>query len=684
VIGLLLVAGAAVSALLAAVSLRLPSLVSTLLASYLALVANFVLAVLVLSPFREVNKGGLLVAEALLLAGAFAVWWWRGRPGFPLASAGPAAREMVRDPLTALLLALVAAVLLYELVLALTVPPLQSDPLVVHLARAAAWAQHGGYFWIPNAPTVRLNQREPLAELEVLFLFVAAGTAVLQALPQYLAELALLVAVYGSARRLGFEARAAACTSALLATFFVVFSQATTAYTDLVAASFPAVAACLLLGGGRLEAALAGAAVGIGLGAKLTTALVLPILAWLALLRGRRAAVAAGLGALVGFAALGIWGYAMNVAHIGHPIGAAGDDPTKWTISPSYPASVKIALWTLYTTLDLSGLSDRLIYQLAAVGLLGAVLVAARAVTQQRGIVPAAGAGARVALPFLAPLFVIGAGRVIAWITLRWGFPVRTPSAVGSIIRGNDFTGFGAIGDLVLLGAPVVAAVLYLARRVDARQLALALAVPSFLILLALHAQYDPSLPRFLLVPAGLSVPLFAHLVRGRAATAAYLVVAALLIGTAIRDVQSEPLSGPFGHPWNMTLDEGLLQAGEPKDRLASLEAYEVRVPAHACVGAVLDIDDPSFLLWGPQLQHRVFYLPVGGDAVTQAYQHNLSYVVITTGLYGWVADSFTKAGWAVQPLATTWSRAAHIPASWNLAVAPWVTSGKGLLEQTC
>jgi hypothetical protein len=675
VVGLLLLAAAAASALLVAASLRLPSLVSALLVSYLALVANFVLAVLVLSPFRELNRGALLVVEASVFSGALAIWLWRGRPCLPFAAAGSAVREMLRDPLTALLLAVVAAVLMYELALALTYPPLDGDPVVVHLARAAAWAQHGGYFWIPNAPTVLLNQREPLAAQELAFLFVATGGAALSALPQYLAELALLVAVYGTARRLGSDARAAACCSGLLATFAFVFFQATTADNDIVAASFPAVAACLLLVGGWPEAALAGAAIGIGLGAKLTTALVLPILAGLVLLRGRRAALATVFGALVGFAALGSWGFALNVVHAGHPIGAAGDNPAQWTISPSYPASAMTALWTLYTTLDLSGLSNRLILWLSVMGLLTALLVAARTVAQRRRILVAAGTGIRVALPFLAPLFVIGSGAIIAWLTRLGGFPVRAPGAIGGIIRSNDFAGFGAIGDLILLSAPVVTAALYLARRVDARQLALAAALPTFLVFLSLHARYDPSLPRFLLVSGGLTVPLFAPLVRGRAATAAYLIVASLLIGIAIHDVRREPLSGPYGHPWNMTLTQTLLLAGEPKGRIASFEAYDARVPARACVGAVLDVGDPSFRVYGSRLQHRVFYLPVN-DALSQAYLHRLSYVVITTGLNGWAAGSFKKAGWTVQPLTTSWLRAAHLHAFWRLAIAPWATSG--------
>ena len=375
-IGLVLIGSAVMTALLAATALRLQSLVSTLLVAYLALVANLGLVTLVLSPFREVTRGGLAVAESLLLMAAVAGWWLRGRPRLPLAPARPAISQILCSPLTALFLVVVVGVLAYELVLALTVPANNWDSLTYHLARVAAWAQHGGIYWISNAPTDRLNEFQPFAEQQILFLFVATGGGALFALPQFLAELAILVAVYGASRRLGFEVRAAACAAFLLATFSLVALEATTAQNDLVAASFPVVAACLLLGGGGIEAALAGAAVGIGLGAKLTTLLVLPVVAWLAVTRGRRTVALAIAGALIGFAAIGMWGYALNVSNTGHVLGH-GQGRVEATTSPSYPGSVLTGIDVLYATMDLSALSDGLIRLLTLAGLLAAAAAAA-------------------------------------------------------------------------------------------------------------------------------------------------------------------------------------------------------------------------------------------------------------------------------------------------------------------
>src|SRR5438093_1082004 len=82
----------------------LGGLVSTLLVAYLALVGGVVGVVLALSPFREVTRGGLAVAETLLLAAALAGWWLRGRPGLPLGAVRPALRQLAGDPLVALFL----------------------------------------------------------------------------------------------------------------------------------------------------------------------------------------------------------------------------------------------------------------------------------------------------------------------------------------------------------------------------------------------------------------------------------------------------------------------------------------------------------------------------------------------------------------------------------------------------
>jgi Glycosyltransferase family 87 len=423
VIGLALILSAVVTSLLVASSLRLPSLVSTLLAAYLAFVANLGLVTLALSPFREVTRGGLAVAEAVLLAAAIFTCVRRGRPGLPLAAARGAIGTIVSDPLTLLYLVVVVAALVYELVLGLTVPPNNWDSLTYHLSRVVAWAQHDGIYWIPNAPTDRMNDFQPLAEQQILFFFVATHRDLLYAIPQFLAELAILTGVYGASRRLGFEVRSAACSAFLLATFGLLALEATTAQNDLVAAAFPIAAACLLLGGVGTEPVLAGVAAGLGVGAKLTTALVWPVLIWLSLTRGRRTFFLAVTGAVVGFAAIGGWGFVLNAIHSGTLLGN-GTGRTEHTVSPSFPGSLITALSILYETMDLSVLWREPIHLLAGVGVIAAVLAGGSAL-RRTGVRRALTDGASVAVPFLAPGLVIVGGAVLALATRRLGTPVR-------------------------------------------------------------------------------------------------------------------------------------------------------------------------------------------------------------------------------------------------------------------
>src|SRR5262249_46237635 len=154
---LLLIGSALATAVLLALAARLTSLVSTVLATYLAFVGNLGLTTIALSPVHAVTRAGLGVAEALLLVGAAALWWVRGRPTPPLEPARAAARQVVSDPLTAAFLVFVLVLLGYELLLGLTVPANNIDALAYHMSRAAAWAQHGGIYWIPDPPSVRMN-----------------------------------------------------------------------------------------------------------------------------------------------------------------------------------------------------------------------------------------------------------------------------------------------------------------------------------------------------------------------------------------------------------------------------------------------------------------------------------------------------------------------------------------------
>src|SRR6266511_1618888 len=172
----------AVAALASAAALRL-SLAGTLLGAYLVGSAEVVLIAEALSPFHAIGRVGYLACATVV------VWRRVGspRPSLPRVS-------LRRHPLLLVLATAVGIALVFELVLATTTVPNNWDALTYHLSRAAAWYQQGSLGWL-DAHTLRENIFPPNAEIEALFTMVFTHGDRLTALPQYVAELALLVEI---------------------------------------------------------------------------------------------------------------------------------------------------------------------------------------------------------------------------------------------------------------------------------------------------------------------------------------------------------------------------------------------------------------------------------------------------------------------------------------------------------
>ena len=660
----LMLAGLGATSLLFAASLRLGGLGATLLAAYVALIAETSALTLSLSPFREVKRGPLVLGEAALLSIALVVWWRRGKPRLGLARGARAVASVARDPVVAVFLVVVAVALAYELVLVLTVPANNWDSLTYHLARVAAWVQHGGLYWIPNAPTDRMNEFQPLAEQEVLFLFVATGKGALFALPQYIAELAILVGIYTTARRLGFGTRGALLSALLFASFTLVALEATTAQNDLVAASLPLAAAAFLLGGTWAEVILAGIAIALGLGVKLTAALVLPVIVMLAIRLGRRRALGFALTTGATFAALGMWSFVLNMVETGHVLGHGGGRVEN-TASPSFPGSLVTGGRMLYRLLDLSGYDGRALAALTLVAVVvtpALVIVLRHQGSSLRSAWAAAGGFYLLLLfpPLVAEVTALAHSHPRALHVISWLHVNR---------RANeDLSSFGPLG-FVLLGVSVLAIVGAFKRRYDSRFLALGAALPVFLTLLALTSKSNPWLSRFLIVPAALTAPLLATLFGRRIATLAIVIVASTTLGLALKRNELKPLQYATGRPWQLTQARAVeltwkSRAGRTVERLDAL------VAKRACLGAILDLDEPSYVLFGPRLERSVMFLP-RKSAPQAAARAGIPYVVIGSGDVSQVAEEFRAGGWALRALN------ARSEAYWTLAISPRGGTGR-------
>jgi hypothetical protein len=562
-----------------------------------------------------------------------------------------------------LLLAVVASSL-YELVLVLGAPPNNWDSLTYHLTRAADWAQHRGVHWVGNAPTDRINEFQPQAEQQVLLLFVTSGRAALFALPQWLAGLAAITGVFGAAARLGFAPRTAAFAALLFGTFPLVALESTTAQNDLVAAALPIAAAALVLGGSRAELSLAGVALGLALGVKLTTAYAVPIPVALALLRGRRDALRVAAAAVGSFVVLGMWGFVLNLVHTGNLLGHGGGR-IEQQASPSPTGSPTTAFRVLHDLLDLSGLGLRLTDLLAALAIVFAAVVFTLARRRGTAVGSAGLAALAAALPLLVPRLIplVAHGMKIVGEAIR--LPVTDPATTGAkffwgIDSGSseDLSSFGAIGGPAL----VLISLVVLARRprVDRARLIVAAALPLFIVLLAFTSKYNLWLSRFLLVPVALAAPLLAVLGRRRLPAFAIAVIAVVQLALVHVHNQQKPLTGTHPAPWNATQQQALRLTYRPG--FAEVVTHLERLQDSTCLGAVLRSDDPGFLLFGSRLQHHVELLPARG-AVAAARTRGLAMVVV--GDFAETRRSFKAAGWTSRVLGD--SPDVH----WALVIAP-------------
>jgi hypothetical protein len=379
---------------------------------------------------------------------------------------------------------------------------------------------------------------------------------------------------------------------------------------------------------------------------------VLPILALLAILRGRRAALTALAGVLVAFTAVGMWGYLLNQQHTGQLLGHGGGRIEN-TTSPSWPSTAVTALFLVYETMDKGVLTNPEVRVLAAIGVLGGIAAAVWAWRRRRGAREAAGEAAGVAIPFLSALIAIGAGLLLSRLSDRWGHPIRLPRGiVGPLNAGanEDTSAFGPLGAVAVYALPLLSVVALVRRPADARRVALGASVPLFLLLLVLQARWNEFLTRFLVVPVVLAAPLLAYLFGRRLAAVSWAAVASFVGILTITHMEAKPLNA---RPWSFSQVRALRQAQDPAPA-AALAAFERLVPPGACVGAVLGVDEPAYVLFGPRFRHHVEFLPSTGT-VHQSLLDALFYVVISTGPNRPVAKAFRAAGWRIRPLGRYW-----------------------------
>lgn len=556
-IALLLVSSGALAA-----ALR-PALPGLLLATYLIAVAQVVLLTEVLSPFGAVGQWGYVTGQLVFLALALVVWAERGRPrpALPRVAYRAALRA---HPILAVLALLVAFAFAYEVFLAVAMPPTTWDAMTYHLPRAVGWLQEGALEYL-DAHTTRQNVNPPNAEIQILYTFAFLGRETFVAAPQLLAQIVIVVAIYGIARRLGYDRAPSAFAALLYPTLSQVALQATSTQNDLAAAAPIAAAAYLVLGRRDAELPLAGLAVGLAIGTKLSVLFALPILGLLSIITLRREQLVKALAwSAASFAVVGAWTYVLNIAHSGSPL---GDSPEIEAFAPEItaPGTFSTAARITYGFADLSGFDVDPI-------LLDRFRVVGETLFDASGIDPEPEES--TALPF------------------RY-----TPNTLAS----EDVSFFGPLGLFLLLPLSATFIVAWVLRRVPHEHGVLALGLPLFIVAVALSYRYTPWAGRFMVLPVALLMPLAAAIYTRRLWMGLVIIVGAATLSVVhLENVGKEPRTSPWSLP---RIDALTVKRVELRP---VFEAVEQRVPVTARLGILLGPDSWSYPLYGERLERRL------------------------------------------------------------------------------
>ena len=603
------------SALAAACSLRLRALPSTALAAYLIASTELILLAESLSLLGAIGVVGYAVGQAILLAGSLGIWHARGRPlpPHPHLDVRAAAR---RHPLLTGLAAAVGFAVAYQLFIVFATPPNNWDSMSYHLPRAVEWLQRGRVEYVTDAPTERINAYQPGSELEILWTLVFLGRDTAAAVPQLIAELASLVGVYAVARRIGHERPAALFAALLAATLTLVALESVTTQNDLLAASFIVAAAALILGGGRSEVTLAGLAVALALGTKLTSVYAIPILLGLGLaVLPRRRLVEGIAAAIVAFGAVGAYGYVLNLVETGSPLGDGSATEPYRPAEITWDGTVSTAARIGYRFFDLSGLHAK---------------------TAVADMIERAGRGSFDALG-------IEPNPPETSTAQPFDFAVGQSS-------NEDISYFGPLGALLLVLSLVVV-VHTLVRRRRWERLALALALPLTAIGIALTYRYNIWVGRFMITPVLLTMPLAAGAYRRRVPAGGLLVVAVVTLFAAHAYNHAKPtgLDGTRA-VWTLSRAEG--QSRTRPEMARTIEAIQRKIPSDARVGFSA-LHEWVYPLYGPELDRRVVALQAA-DPLTDAERLGLDWVVVGTppahpsAREGWNMEYFPDSGWSI------------------------------------
>lgn len=599
--------GLTAARVMAALGVRSPT--AFLLGAFVVAHGELLLVALGLSLFRGFTPAAVLavlVAACLLTLVATR----HARSGIDWRAA---VRPVLADPLLVTLGVIVVLGFAYSAAMGIWVPQVEDDVLTFHLVRAPLWWQHGGITYLHGIFDLRSNAYPPGGELGPLTSMTLAGNDYFVALDQLLAALALAVGATGISRRFGFGPRQALFGGLLVLTLPLIVLQAGTAMSDLVVAAFLLAAAFFLIDGQRWSPWLSGVATALAIDVKLTAPIALPFLlglAWLArpvtLRKPRVIAVVVG-------AVAGAFWYAFNLAETHTWDGHVSDE---FSVDHSPAAVAARTMRIAIEFVDLSGATgrDRWLYGIAAiVVLVVALLLFLR--SRSRKILFAGVAAALVAaVPLVLLRFENGLirGYFKFWNALGHRDLANLDSGRDLTKSASNFSWYGPLGSVLLVGAAVLVIVAVRRRQLDRMALFSVIAPVYWLVAFSALLFYQDWIGRFFAFPIALAAATWGIVLRWRPVAWGVVAIAGTTLLLSLANDAKRPSGLPLlerDKPRSVWTTPRWTGVALRKDYDAPIRFLDQRIPDSADVGLAITPSEPVYPFFGRGLERHVRFV---------------------------------------------------------------------------
>lgn len=522
-------------------------------------------------------------------------------------------RPLLRDRLLVTLAAVAALGFAYSVAMGIWVPQVDDDVLTYHLVRAPLWWQHHGITYLVGILDFRNNAYPPGGELGPLATMTLAGNDYFVAVDQMLSALALGVGAAGIARRIGFNPRQALFSGLLVLTLPIIAIQVGTAMSDLVVGAFLVVAAFFLIDGSRTSPVLAGIATALAIDVKLSAPFAIPLLLVIAWLAHPRALRTKRLIAVTSGAALGAFWYLVNLKETGTLDGHVTEG---YSVDRGPLAISAFASRLAINFIDMSGANgrDRWLYALAAGAVLAgssiAFLRSRRRATLARGGV--------VALVTLAPLSLFAIeyelirGYFKFWTALGRPDLANLDSGRDITIASSNFSWYGPLGSLLLLGAGALA--LVAVRRHSLDRLAIVCVAAPFYWLFAysLLVFYQDWIGRYFAFAFVLAAATWGIVLKWRAVGWGIVLVAATSLVLSLANDAKRPSGLPLlerDKPKSVWRTPRWTGVALRKDYDAPIRYLDERIAPSADVALAITTSDPVYPFFGRGLDRHVHFV---------------------------------------------------------------------------